>query len=89
MRAARRGLKKYVKFNLYNEIYNPVGELLNNPVPAYAFFEEDYTGEAWCVKCKDKKEFTGKIKVSNSGRRMAYGKCPKCGTKVNRILAKK
>ena len=88
LRAALRGLKKYVKFHLYNELYSPGGELLNKPVPAYTIVEEDYKGEAWCVKCKDKKEFTGKIKVTDSGRRMAYGKCPKCKTKVNRILGK-
>jgi hypothetical protein len=28
------------------------------------------------------------IKVSDSGRRMAQGKCPRCTTKVNRILGK-
>ena len=47
-----------------------------------------YTGEAYCVKCKAKREFTGEIKVSASGRRMAQGICPVCGTKVNRILGK-
>ncbi len=30
----------------------------------------------------------GVIKVSDSGRRMAVGKCLACGTKVNRILGK-
>jgi hypothetical protein len=49
---------------------------------------ETYTGEAYCVKCKEKKNFTGEIKVSDSGRRMAQGICPDCGTKLNRILGK-
>ncbi len=49
---------------------------------------DDYTGEAYCVKCKAKREFTGVINVSASGRRMAQGICPVCGTKVNRILGK-
>ena len=49
---------------------------------------DSYTGEAYCVKCKAKRDFTGEIKVSASGRRMAQGICPVCGTKVNRILGK-
>jgi hypothetical protein len=49
---------------------------------------ETYKGEAYCVKCKEKREFEGTVKVSDSGRRMAQGICPTCGTKVNRILGK-
>jgi hypothetical protein len=49
---------------------------------------ETYTGEAYCVKCKEKRHFTGEVKVNDSGRRMAQGTCPTCGTKVNRILGK-
>ncbi|MEY4380027.1 MAG: hypothetical protein RLZZ378_430 [Actinomycetota bacterium] len=49
---------------------------------------EQYSGEAFCVKCKEKRSFTGEIKVTDSGRRMAQGTCPVCGTKVNRILGK-
>jgi len=49
---------------------------------------EEYTGEAYCVKCKEKREFTGHVEVSDSGRRMAKGICPVCGTKLNRILGK-
>lgn len=47
-----------------------------------------YRGETYCVKCKEKRSFEGKIKVSESGRRMAQGICPVCATKVNRILGK-
>jgi Domain of unknown function (DUF5679) len=50
--------------------------------------DESYTGEAYCVKCKEKRNFTGEVKVSESGRRMAQGICPVCGTKLNRILGK-
>ena len=49
---------------------------------------EEYKGEAYCVKCKEKRSFEGHVKVSESGRRMAQGICPTCGTKVNRILGK-
>lgn len=49
---------------------------------------ETYTGEAYCVKCKEKRDFTGEVKVSDSGRRMAQGICKVCGTKLNRILGK-
>jgi len=47
---------------------------------------DSYNG--YCVKCKDKRDFDGEVKVSESGRRMAQGTCPVCGTKMNRILGK-
>ncbi len=36
---------------------------------------ESYTGEAYCVKCKAKREFTGHVEETN-GRRFAKGICP-------------
>jgi hypothetical protein len=47
-----------------------------------------YDGDAYCVKCKDKRDFIGPVKTSDSGRRIAMGKCGECGTKLNRILGK-
>ena len=45
--------------------------------------------DAYCVMCKDKyKMVDAFIRVSDSGRRMAAGKCERCGGKVNRILGK-
>ena len=49
--------------------------------------DQTYTGDAYCVKCKTKREFTGQVVVVNN-RRMAKGTCPVCGTKMNRILGK-
>ena len=49
---------------------------------------ETFEGNAYCVKCKEIRDFDGIVKTSDSGRRMAIGKCPVCGTKVNRILGK-
>ena len=49
--------------------------------------DESYSGEAYCVKGKEKRAFDGKV-VEKNGRRMAQGICPVCGTKVNRILGK-
>ena len=49
---------------------------------------EAYKGDAYCVKCKEKRDFEGMVHISDSGRRMAKGKCPVCGTTVNRILGK-
>jgi hypothetical protein len=46
------------------------------------------TYEGYCVKCKEKREYTGEVRVSDSGRRMARGTCPTCGTTINRILGK-
>ncbi len=47
---------------------------------------ETYNG--YCVKCRQKRDFEGRVVVSDSGRRMAKGTCPTCGTKMNRILGK-
>lgn len=43
----------------------------------------------YCVYCKEK-VYTNmyRIKVSDSGRRMAQGNCPRCNGKINRILGK-
>ena len=43
--------------------------------------------EGYCVKCQERREFSGEISISSNGRRMAKGNCPVCGTKMNRILA--
>ena len=53
--------------------------------------EEDNVAETYngyCVKCKEKRDFEGEVVTSDSGRRMAKGSCPVCGTKMNRILGK-
>lgn len=42
----------------------------------------------YCITCKEKRDFKGAVITSDSGRQMARGKCPVCGTKMNRILGK-
>jgi hypothetical protein len=49
---------------------------------------EEYTGTAYCVKCKEKRDFTGEVSLTTKGTRMAKGKCPVCDTTVTRILGK-
>lgn len=49
---------------------------------------ETYKGDFYCVKCKEKREAEGDVVVGSNGRRMAKGKCPVCGTNLNRILGK-
>ena len=44
--------------------------------------------EAYCVKCKAKREFEGEKVTLKNGRSAAKGKCPVCGTTVMRILGK-
>jgi hypothetical protein len=46
------------------------------------------TYNGYCVKCKEKRDYTGKVEISKTGMRMAKGPCPVCGTTVNRILGK-
>lgn len=44
--------------------------------------------EAYCVKCRKKRQITGgEVKETPNGRKMAQGTCPVCGTKVTRFLA--
>ena len=49
--------------------------------------------EAYCVKCKAKREMKDAKEVSIKGkggpRRAMTGLCPTCGTKMFRILGKK
>ena len=49
---------------------------------------ETWSGEFYCVKCKEKRTATGEIRVNEKGTRMAQAICPVCGTKLNRILGK-
>jgi hypothetical protein len=46
--------------------------------------------KVYCVKCKGEKEISEyKIVETKNKRRMAKGKCPTCGTGVNKFLAAK
>jgi hypothetical protein len=47
---------------------------------------QKYNG--YCVKCKEKRDFDGRVEVTKTGMNMAKGTCPVCGTKMNRILGK-
>jgi hypothetical protein len=46
--------------------------------------------EGYCVKCRAKRTIKAATVVrTSSGRPMAQGVCPECGTKVNRFLSQK
>ena len=47
---------------------------------------ETWSGEFYCVKCKEKREASGEVRVNDKGTRMAKAVCPVCGTNLNRIL---
>ena len=49
---------------------------------------DTYSGEFYCVKCKEKREASGDVVVTDNGTRMAKAKCPECGTNLNRILGR-
>jgi Domain of unknown function (DUF5679) len=53
-----------------------------------AVMAETWSGEFYCVKCKEKREADGEVKVNDKGTRMAKAVCPVCGTNLNRILGK-
>lgn len=44
--------------------------------------------EGYCVKDREKVQFEGTVVELKNGRKAAQGTCPKCGTKVVRILGK-
>jgi hypothetical protein len=44
--------------------------------------------EGYCVKDREKVKFEGTVVELKNGRKAAQGTCPKCGTKVMRILGK-
>ena len=44
--------------------------------------------EAYCVKCREKREFEGQEVTMKNGRKAAKGTCPVCGTTVMRMLGK-
>ena len=47
---------------------------------------EETVAEAYCVKCKAKKEMADAQEVTmKNGRTALQGKCPDCGTKLFRI----
>jgi hypothetical protein len=46
--------------------------------------------EGYCVKCHEKREIKGgTVEKTASGRHMAKGACPQCGTTVTRFLSDK
>jgi transcription elongation factor Elf1 len=51
--------------------------------------DDTYTGQFYCVKCREKKEATGAIATTEKGARVAKAECPTCGTKLNRFLPRK
>jgi hypothetical protein len=60
----------------------------NRPATKEDRVAEKYSGEAYCVKCKEKRQFEGDVVVNDKGTKMAKGKCSVCGTTLNRILGK-
>lgn len=75
LKGVSKHIKSLIKENKKSEKVNAKNELTNL--------------EAYCIMCKDKHLMVdGVIRISDSGRRMATGKCEQCGAKVNRILGK-
>jgi hypothetical protein len=42
--------------------------------------------EAYCMKCRQKRQFEGQIVTLKNGRPAAQGTCPVCGTKLTKIM---
>lgn len=44
--------------------------------------------EGYCVKCREKRQISdGKVVETSTGRPIAKGPCPVCGTTVTRFLS--
>jgi uncharacterized protein DUF5679 len=41
---------------------------------------------AYCMKCRQKREFTGSLVTLKNGRPALQGPCSVCGTKLTKIL---
>ena len=41
---------------------------------------------AYCMKCREKREFTGSLVTLKNGRPALQGSCPVCGTKLTKIM---
>ena len=41
---------------------------------------------AYCMKCREKREFTGSLVTLKNGRPALQGTCPVCGTKLTKIM---
>jgi hypothetical protein len=41
---------------------------------------------AYCMKCREKREFTGSLVTLANGRPALQGTCPVCGTKLTKIM---
>jgi Domain of unknown function (DUF5679) len=76
------------KDSLESAISPMTHQLHPRPVTKEDRVAEKYSGEAYCVKCKAKREFEGDVVVNDKGTKMAKGKCHVCGTTLNRILGK-
>jgi hypothetical protein len=52
--------------------------------------ERTVAAEAYCVKCKTKREISNAVQITmKNGRPATEGKCPVCGTKMFKIGAAK
>jgi len=64
--------------------------LPDTPPKMRATEQEDIVAEAYCVKCKGKKEIANPQEVTmKNGRPAIQGTCAVCGTKLFRILGSK
>ena len=58
--------------------------------PGTAYREDIMATEAYCVKCREKREMEDEEEVTmKNGRQAVQGKCPVCGTKLFRIKSTK
>jgi hypothetical protein len=61
---------------------------LGAPQPCRPSEESNVAAEAYCVKCKTKRQIKDAVQITmKNGRPATEGKCPECGTKMFKIGA--
>jgi RNase P subunit RPR2 len=57
-------------------------------IPRRHLEESTVAAEAYCVKCKTKRQIKDAVQITmKNGRPATEGKCPECGTKMFKIGA--
>ncbi len=68
--------------------YRRLGESPSAALSPAVFEGVNVAAEAYCVKCKTKRQIKDAVQITmKNGRPATEGKCPECGTKMFKIGA--
>ena len=64
----------------------PIGRLRDFRGPRRIGKEAAMADQAYCMKCREKRDFEGSLVTLANGRPALQGTCPVCGTKLTKII---